>query len=180
MLALPHGGWNKGSEEAVYDQQVTMVNALLFVCELIADSPYREDVFRIRRVRLDLRAKSVDMRVHRVIVPLELIAPDRVEEILPCVRFAGSSGKCGEQVEFLCGQLDFLVVAYYRPFFEIDSQIAKLYPISAGALDIFLYRFDTPEDRFCPGLKLSETEGLRQVVIRAKLKTEHLVKFFRT
>ena len=71
----------------------------------VPDAPDRPQVARGARVLFDLGAQAVDMGVHRVLVALELVAPDEVEQVRPAVRPAGVAGKKGQEVELLHREL---------------------------------------------------------------------------
>src|SRR5271154_2130413 len=74
--------------------------------ELVAYAPDCPHVNGIGRVGLDLAAKTIDVRVHGVLVTDMIVAPHEVQQLLPRVDAPRVLSEMQEEFEFLRGQFD--------------------------------------------------------------------------
>ena len=126
------------------------------------------------------RPQAVDVRVHGVLVPLVVVAPDLVEQPRAVEHLSWMPGEVRQQIELPGGQDDLAPA-------DPDPALAGLDPERTALDGLVLARragrgregFDPTKERLHPRLELAHAERLGEVVVRAHLESEHPVELGR-
>src|SRR4051812_22844492 len=94
------------------------------IAEAIADATHREEVLRGARIPLELLPQMPDVDVDGARVPVRGVAPDVLQEDLPCQDATRGARERGEDLELHVGQPDRLIPHRDETPLEVDRHLA--------------------------------------------------------
>src|SRR4051794_39103048 len=136
--------------------------------EAVAHAVHRLDVARRRRVGLDLAAEVLDVRVHRALVALVVVALDSVDQLEARVHAPGRLGQRDEQAPLRRGQVHALGVDRHLVAVEIEAQAPAVE--AARRARVRLDALGAAQQRAHAGDELARAEGLGHVVVGAEVQ----------
>src|SRR5581483_9719733 len=119
MASAPTGATIKSPSPRISSRRISGISF-----KLVADTPDRCQVARVRRVRLDLFPQAANMHRDRARIAVKLVPPDMVEQLAALEHLPGMRSEEPQQVEFLARQLDRSVVNRHRPRARVNPQRA--------------------------------------------------------
>src|SRR6185437_14028135 len=143
--------------------------------ELVANTPDRLDVPRLRRVKLDLLAQAADVDGDGAGVTKVADVPDGVEELLPREDLARVSREEEQQLELLGGEIQRRAVALDTAQARVNGQRAEVDRIVEHHRG-HTARRKPAQNRLDTQHHLARTERLGHVVVRASCETSYLVR----
>src|SRR5205823_9623189 len=148
--------------------------SLAKVREPIAHAEHREQIAWIVRIRLDLAAQVLDVRVDGALIGLERNPANRTQQLSAAEDTPWLAHHGRQQLELGWRQLDPAPADRQLHAWHVELDVADADQVGwlAGRLSAAQHRPNT-------GDELLGAERLRQVVIRAQLETDQLVGLVR-
>src|SRR5439155_18868190 len=133
----------------------------------VPDSAYREEVFGLARVSLELLTKVPDVDVDGARLAVRRVAPEGPEEHLAREDAARLGRKGPEQLELDVGQLHRLAAEIDRSLGGIEAEISRFDNLTVLLRTLARQR-GAPEESTDPGAELADRARLRDVVVGAE------------
>ena len=130
--------------------------------------PHGDDVARVGRVGLDLRAQPADVDVDEATVTEVAVAPDALEQHLAAEHPTGALGQLHQHAELGLGEVDVAAVAAHHPLVGDDLEVAE-----AQVRRAHLGGAGPAQQGTDPRRELLGREGLGEVVVGARLEPGH-------
>ena len=116
-----------------------LINDFDGTIEDVADTAFRHDEFRFRRIFFDFPAKPQNLNVDRSVVDFIVVDAARLQQLIAGKNPLGSGQQCSEQVELAVGQCNVSAVTRLEAScaqveFELSESVGSDLPARRGSV----------------------------------------------